>query len=117
VLVNLLLNSLDALASMREPSLTVKTSCRQQWYVVQVIDNGCGIKPEHINRVFEPFFTTKPVGKGTGLGLSISHNLIKRMGGTIDVWSQVGVGTTVTVHLPLPDLADVPAPVQAAEKP
>jgi signal transduction histidine kinase len=100
VLVNLLLNALDALAEIPEPKLTVKTSRQDKWCVIEVIDNGAGIKPEHLHRVFEPFFTTKPVGKGTGLGLSISYNLIQRQGGMIDVASQPGVGTTLTIHLP-----------------
>ena len=90
VLVNLLLNSLDAMADVREPKLIVKTSRKERWYVIEVIDNGIGIKPEDLERVFEPFFTTKPVGKGTGLGLSISYNLIRRMRGRIDVTQPSG---------------------------
>jgi len=116
VLVNLLLNSLDALADVRQPSLVVKTSRTDRWYVVEVIDNGIGIKPEHLNRVFEPFFTTKPVGKGTGLGLSISYNLIQRLGGMIDVTSQLGVGTTLTIHLPVPEAEPAAAPAQSSER-
>jgi C4-dicarboxylate-specific signal transduction histidine kinase len=112
VVVNLLLNSLDALAEIPEPRLAVKTSRKDRWYVIEVIDNGIGIKPEHLHRVFEPFFTTKPVGKGTGLGLSISYNLIQRLGGMIDVTSQVGVGTTLTIHLPV---VEADAPLAAAE--
>jgi two-component system NtrC family sensor kinase len=100
VVINLLLNALDALAEVPEPRLAVKTSRKDNWCVIDVADNGVGIKPEHLHRVFEPFFTTKPVGKGTGLGLSISYNLIQRIGGMIDVASQVGVGTTLTIHLP-----------------
>jgi signal transduction histidine kinase len=109
VLVNLLLNSLDALEEVQQPKLIVKTSRSDRWYVLDVIDNGVGIKPEHVNRVFEPFFTTKPLGKGTGLGLSISHNLVQRFGGTIDVTSQPGVGTTLTIHLPVPKAETAPA--------
>lgn len=116
VLVNLLLNSLDALAEVREPKLIVKTSRRERWYVIEVIDNGGGIKPEHMERVFEPFFTTKPVGKGTGLGLSISYNLIRRLGGMIDVTSQVGVGTTLTVHLPVPEAEPALAPAESTQR-
>ncbi|MGD0463856.1 MAG: ATP-binding protein [Tepidisphaeraceae bacterium] len=115
VLVNLLLNSLDALAEVRQPKLVVKTSRRERWYVIEVIDNGVGIKPEHLNRVFEPFFTTKPVGKGTGLGLSISYNLIQRLGGMIDVSSQLGVGTTLTIHLPVPKAEPAAAPAESTE--
>jgi two-component system NtrC family sensor kinase len=116
VLVNLLLNSLDALADVRQPSLVVKTSRSDRWYVIEVIDNGIGIKPEHLNRVFEPFFTTKPVGKGTGLGLSISYNLIQRLGGMIDVTSQLGVGTTLTIYLPVPEAEAAATPAQSSER-
>jgi signal transduction histidine kinase len=116
VLVNLLLNSLDALADVRQPTLVVKTSRSDRWYVIEVIDNGIGIKPEHLNRVFEPFFTTKPVGKGTGLGLSISYNLIQRLGGMIDVTSQLGVGTTLTIHLPVPEAETAATPAESAER-
>jgi C4-dicarboxylate-specific signal transduction histidine kinase len=107
VLVNLLLNSLDAIAEVATPSLTIQTRPSDSGGAIDVIDNGCGIKPENLNRLFEPFFTTKPVGKGTGLGLSISYNLIQRQGGWIDVQSQVGVGTTMTIHLPAPTTAPV----------
>jgi signal transduction histidine kinase len=107
VVINLLLNSLDAIAEVPEPKLIIQTRLGEGGYAVDVIDNGCGIKPEHLNRLFEPFFTTKPVGKGTGLGLSISYSLIQRQGGWIDVQSQFGMGTTMTVHLPAPAAAAV----------
>jgi C4-dicarboxylate-specific signal transduction histidine kinase len=101
VMINLLLNALDAIAEVPNPKLTIKTRHSDTGCAIDVIDNGYGIKPEHMNRLFEPFFTTKPVGKGTGLGLSISYGLIQRQGGWIDVQSAVGVGTTMTIHLPL----------------
>ena len=110
VLVNLLLNSLDALEEVQQPKLVIKTSRSDRWYVIDVVDNGIGIKPEHLNHVFEPFFTTKPVGKGTGLGLSISHNLVQRFGGSIDITSQPGIGTTLTIHLPVPKPDPAPPP-------
>jgi len=100
VMVNLLLNSLDAIAEVPSPSLSIHTRLDKIGYAIDVTDNGTGIKPEHMNRLFEPFFTTKPVGRGTGLGLSISYGLIQRQGGWIDVQSQLGVGTTMTIHLP-----------------
>jgi len=62
--------------------------------------NGIGISPEDMEKIFSPYFTTKPVGKGTGLGLSICYGIIDSMGGTMDVNSEVGVGTTFTVDLP-----------------
>jgi signal transduction histidine kinase len=62
-------------------------------------DTGCGIPPEHLNRIFEPFFSTKE--GGTGMGLNISSDVIKQHGGEITVESQVGQGTTFTVWLPV----------------
>jgi two-component system NtrC family sensor kinase len=64
-------------------------------------DTGCGIPKEQLDRIFDPFFTTKPPGKGTGLGLSISHSIIVKLGGRITVVSEVGKGTTFTIHLPV----------------
>ena len=109
VLVNLMLNSLDAVAEIERPSIILQTRVGDIGYAIDVIDNGSGIKPEHLTRLFEPFFTTKPVGRGTGLGLSISYNLIERQGGWIDVQSQLGVGTTMTIHLPAMNPATIPA--------
>jgi signal transduction histidine kinase len=107
VMVNLLLNSLDAIAEVPSPSLSIETRLGKIGYAIDVTDNGTGIKPEHMNRLFEPFFTTKPVGRGTGLGLSISYSLIQCQGGWIDVQSQLRVGTTMTIHLPASSTAAV----------
>ncbi len=100
VLVNLIRNALDAMADSPAPALTVRTSRHGEGVVIEVIDNGPGIAPEHLPRLFEPFFTTKPVGRGTGLGLSISYSLIERQGGQIDVKSRVGEGATFRIKLP-----------------
>ena len=70
-----------------------------------VADNGCGIRPEHLERVFEPFFTTKEPGKGTGLGLAIARNVLVEHGGAIRIESQPGSGATVTIELPLAEAA------------
>lgn len=101
VLVNLIGNALDAMASVEKPVLTIRTQRRDEWCVIDVADNGHGVDPEHMPRLFEPFFTTKPIGKGTGLGLSISYSLMQRQGGSISVRSQSGVGTTFTLRLPV----------------
>ena len=68
---------------------------------VEVRDEGTGIPPEHLPHVFDPFFTTKEPGKGTGLGLSICYSIIQKHGGTIEVTSERGRGTTFHVCLPL----------------
>ena len=69
--------------------------------LIEIADTGKGIPAENLARVFEPFFTTKPIGKGTGLGLSISYGIVRKHGGEIDVRSELGVGTTFLVKLPL----------------
>ena len=68
---------------------------------IKVQDNGLGIPAQYLDRIFEPFFTTKAVGKGTGLGLSICYGIIQKMGGTIEVESQVGQGTCFLIQLPV----------------
>lgn len=66
-----------------------------------VADSGCGIPPEQLSRIFDPYFTTKPIGEGTGLGLSTIHGIVTDHGGTVKVYSQVGVGSTFQVFLPV----------------
>ena len=66
---------------------------------VSIRDNGCGMSKKDLDNIFEPFFTTKK-GYGTGLGLPITYGIIKKMGGTINVESKEGVGSTFTILLP-----------------
>jgi len=100
VLVNLILNALDALSQTPQPLLTLRTLRRDGWCEIEIADNGPGIPPEHRKRLFEPFFTTKPVGKGTGLGLAISHSLIEQQRGRISVKNLPGGGVSFIIHLP-----------------
>jgi PAS domain S-box-containing protein len=104
VLVNLMVNALDAEREDEKVRVSISSQCIQDARcMISIRDNGTGIPQDHLNRIFEPFFTTKPIGQGTGLGLSISYNLVQRDGGEIEVKSQEGVGTQVTLIFPVWD--------------
>jgi signal transduction histidine kinase len=100
VLVNIILNALDAMAEVSEPRLEIRADRDRNECRIEIADNGHGIAAEHLNRLFEPFFTTKPVGKGTGLGLSISYSMVRQHGGRIEVQSLPNQGARFTIYLP-----------------
>ena len=100
VLVNIVLNALDALADTPEARMSIRVSQDTKSCYVEVSDNGHGIKPEHLDHLFEPFFTTKPVGQGTGLGLAISYRIIRDHGGTIEA-ENTDDGAKFTIGLPM----------------
>jgi len=97
LLLNLLLNALQAIDVEGKVSVTVKQQGTTA--IVEVADNGRGIAADHLPNIFRPFYTTK--GDGTGLGLSLARRIIENHHGRIDVTSAVGNGTTFTVVLPL----------------
>jgi nitrogen-specific signal transduction histidine kinase/CheY-like chemotaxis protein len=92
-----------------------------QYARIAVSDSGQGMSRETLDRALEPFFTTKPRDKGTGLGLAMVYGFVKQSGGAIRLYSEVGVGTTVSLFLPLSaqsvEEISLPAPVLAAENP
>ena len=98
VLVNLSLNACEAMPD--GGTLLITTLAEHGKVLVKLTDTGCGIKKEHLDRIFDPFFSTKPVGKGTGLGLSVSYGIIQQHGGSIEVESEEGRGSTFTIVLP-----------------
>ena len=104
VVVNLAANAYHAMLGTRGPRtlrLSTRALADRPWVRLEVGDTGTGIAPEHVEHIFEPFFTTKPPGKGTGLGLSLSFGIVQDHEGTIQVESQLGVGTTFAIELPV----------------
>ncbi|MCP5059860.1 MAG: GAF domain-containing protein [bacterium] len=98
VFMNLLMNACDAMEGRGK--ITIRTRPEGDGVRLEFGDDGPGMPEEVKSQVFDPFFTTKPVGQGTGLGLSLSHGIVERHGGTMEVESEAGVGTTFVLHLP-----------------
>jgi signal transduction histidine kinase/DNA-binding response OmpR family regulator len=109
VLLNMIVNAAHALADSDDVPgspdtgrITIGTRWHEGHVTVTIADNGSGMTEEIQQRIFDPFFTTKPVGKGTGQGLSTAHSIVvHKHGGTLDVTSVPGAGTTFTICLPL----------------
>ena len=113
VIINLVVNARDAMAgggrltivtsnhSVEQPQRREHETIPSGDYVsIEVIDTGCGIPKENLQRIFEPFFSTKEVGSGTGLGLSTVYGIVRQTGGFVLVDSVEGEGTTFTILLP-----------------
>jgi signal transduction histidine kinase len=106
VFLNLIANALDAMPTGGE--LTVETASADAdaasttQVLVRIRDTGSGIAPQHLHKLFTPFFTTKNAGQGTGIGLAVCRQIIHAHGGSIEVQSQPGVGSTFTLSLLTP---------------
>ncbi|MCS7072668.1 MAG: response regulator, partial [Anaerolinea sp.] len=96
VFMNLALNAQAAMADGGTLTVTARQDASE--IVITFSDTGCGISPDHVERIFDPFFSTKP--NGTGLGLFVSHGIIQAHNGKIEVESELGIGTTFTIRLP-----------------
>ena len=105
VFQNLINNAGDAIDG--SGTITISTRVADNCVKASVTDSGCGMSQEVLGKIFLPFFTTKEVGKGTGLGLGISLSIIEAMGGTIDVQSMPGAGSTFIVTLPINSTEEV----------
>ncbi|WP_428096411.1 ATP-binding protein [Candidatus Rariloculus sp.] len=84
-----------------EPMLSVSTRRKPDSFTVTIRDNGCGMPAEVVDKIFNPFFTTKPPNKGTGLGLSLSNDIVAEHGGSIQVKTEDGEYTVMSIELPL----------------
>jgi len=122
ILLNLCVNARDALPNGGNLTLSVENSILDEHYAamniqarpgryvkISVVDSGTGIPPDLIDKIFEPFFTTKELNKGTGLGLSTVMAIVKSHAGVINVYSELGKGTTFKIYLPAMDtLSETP---------
>ena len=113
-IMNLSVNALDAMPD--GGILTFRSRrLRNGWVEMAVADSGQGMTPEVLAKAMEPFFTTKPKGKGTGLGLSRVYGTVKAHGGTVELRSQPGRGTTVVLRLPAHEGTSSAGSAEAAE--
>lgn len=115
VLLNLVVNARDAMPD--GGTITIATQLAEldadhsavragelepgDYVLLRVSDTGGGIPPESLDRIFEPFYSTKGKDRGTGLGLSMVYGFVKQSGGNVKVYSEVGMGTTVSILLPV----------------
>jgi two-component system, cell cycle sensor histidine kinase and response regulator CckA len=130
IVMNLAMNARDAMPT--GGTLTIETANVQfdenrsatphtlkagHYVTLTMTDTGTGMTPQVLAHLFEPFFTTKELGRGTGLGLATVYRIVERTGGTINVASEVGKGTSVTAYFPRADAAEIVVEAPAALRP
>ncbi len=105
VFMNIINNAVHALSDhideIQDPIITLRSRSTLDTVTIEIEDNGPGMPESVKEKIFEPFFTTKAVGQGTGLGLSIVYSIIENHNGTLEVNSELGVGTTFSITLPI----------------
>ncbi len=99
VIINLITNSLQALTDRRR-GIRISTRFDNEYVIIELKDEGCGMTEDVLKRLGEPFFTTKLDSGGTGLGLSISYSIVREHGGILEFESAPGIGTTAVLKLP-----------------
>jgi two-component system, NtrC family, sensor kinase len=99
VLMSLLINAGQSIENRGTIDIFTGVEDDEAW--ISIADSGCGIAPEALPRIFDPFYTSKPIGRGTGLGLAIAYRIVSKHHGRIEVSSEVGVGSTFRVVLPV----------------
>ena len=98
-LMNILTNAVQAIEG--KGTIAISTCLEDTAIIITVCDSGHGIDNKFLNKIFDPFFTTREQGMGKGLGLSISYQIIRELNGTLDIQSEIGKRTTVTISLPI----------------
>lgn len=101
VFMNIIVNAAEAMHGNGTLTIATSPSPDRKTVWIEFADTGEGIPEENFSRIFDPFFTTKDVGKGTGLGLATSYGIVQDHGGTINVRSKVGLGTSFIIELPI----------------
>lgn len=98
-LLNIINNGIAAMSETKNPHLILSTKQEQNWVIIAIKDNGCGIKESLLNKIFEPYYTTKD--NGSGLGLTVVYKIIQEHKGEMQLDSKEGKGSTFYIKLPI----------------